>query len=69
MILYENQTVTYLDVNNVIRKLIWIEQLDGVVKWRRGYPYSLASRYETEDGYIIQIPDHAWLLVDILEVE
>jgi len=69
MILHENQTVTYKDINNVIRKLTWVEQVNGFINWKKGQPYSFASRYETEDGHILQIPDDAWVLVDILEVK
>lgn len=50
----------YTDVNGKPRKLIMVEQLSYFVPWRKNTPSSPATRWECEDGYIIQVPDNAW---------
>ena len=51
---------TYTDVNGIQRTLIWKEDVDGLVGYRKGeggVVYSGASRWHTEDGSVIQIPE------------
>lgn len=55
---------TYTDVHGVQRTLIWKEDLDGLVCYRKNENgetiCSAASRWITEDGSVIQIPWEAW---------
>lgn len=53
----------YTDVHGNARVLIWKEDIDGLVGYRRtehGIVYSGASRWYTEDGSVIQLPEDAF---------
>lgn len=52
--------ITYIDIEGRLRRIVFIEALDGFVKWHRDEPPSRAGRFRTEDGYVIQIPFDAF---------
>ena len=60
---------TYTDVHGNIRTLIWKEDVEGLVGYRRGeggIVYSGASRWYTEDGSVIQIPEDIYNFTGIV---
>jgi hypothetical protein len=53
----------YTDVHGNARVLEWKEDVEGLVGYRRtldGIVYSGASRWYTEDGSVIQLPEDAF---------
>lgn len=57
---HKGQKIYYIDQNGNRRWVEFIEWVDGLIQWRKGYPLSTAARYYLDDGSIVQIPEDAW---------
>jgi len=51
----------YMTVKGHMKTLELVDEPERFVKWHKDLPESLVSRWKTEDGSILQIPDASWL--------